>query len=291
MGFYKVGSAPIVGVYQSSGKFSKCAAKNEEISEQQDQAVKHAINLISSDILKSLSKVYNISANIDDYIFPIPRAVTANVPNSNGDLFSHEELTRYSPAHRCLVYQTFRTVPLHIEHAASDPKAARGFIPDAHYMTANEDDMHVLTVVAMDTSKDPPLASGMLDGSVNKFSMGCICGAVKCSYCSKIAKSDRDLCECLRQHKMARINGTLVYEACLDVEYQELSVVGDPADERALTQVILQRAASKNVPHSEKFTLLSNLVSKADQKEIARFFKANVGKLPDAMIRLADKIL
>lgn len=291
MAFYKIGSAPIVGVYQSSGKFSKCASKNAEISKEEDSAVKSAINLISKDVLKALSKVYNISANIDDYIFPIPRAVTANVPNSNGDMFSHDELTRYSPAHKCLVYQTFRTAPLHIEHAAGDPKAARGFIPDAHYMTSNKDDMHVLTVVAMDTSKDPPLASGMLDGTVNKFSMGCICGAVQCSYCKKVAKSDRELCECLQNYKMARIGGKLVFEACLDVEYRELSVVGDPADEKAMTQTILQMAASKKEIPAEQFNVLSALVSKEDKREIARFFRENVSRLPDSMIRLADKLL
>jgi len=292
MAFYKTASVPVLAVYQSSGKFSKCATKNADISKEQDQQIKKALNLISQDVLNAVSKVYNISASIDDYIFPIPKAVKADEPNANGDNFSHEELTRFSNKHRCQVYKTFVNSPLHIEHASEDPKAARGFLPDAHYVQSNPEDKYVLTVVAMDTTKDAPLASGLIDNTINAFSMGCICDEVQCSYCNKKATSDRDLCDCLRHYKMARIGGQLVYENCLGVEYQELSVVGDPAYEGALTQFMLQRAAHKvEVNSIQDFTLISSLLSKQDQVEVARYFKANINRLPTAMLHLADKIL
>lgn len=293
MPFYKTARTPIVGVYQSSGKFTKLASQSDEISQQEQDVVKKTLNILSKDVLKAVAKVYNISDNIDDYIFPVPRAVTADVPNNNGDCFQHIELTRFSPNHRCMVYETFKNDPLHVEHAADNPKTARGYLPDAHYVTDTPDDKHVLTVVAMDTNKDAPLAEGLLSGDIDSFSMGCICESVRCSICGKVAHSDRDLCDDLRWYKMSKINGKLCYEDCLGVEYQELSVVGNPADPKARTQALLRHAAQKAKHNDVKtaFNILSTLVDQNDQAEIARFFKYNAGKLPDAMLRLADKIL
>jgi hypothetical protein len=296
MPFYKTAQAPIVSVYESSGKFSKRAAQNEEMTQQEDDAVKTALNILSKDVLKAVAKVYNISDNINDYIFPVPRAVTADEPNNNGDCFQHLELTRFSPNHRCLVFQTFRNDPLHIEHAADNPKTARGYIPDAHYVTANDADKHVLTVVAMDTTKDPPLAEGLLSGEVDEFSMGCICDQVRCSYskCPEpIANSDRELCDHLKWYKMSTIDGELIYEDCLGVEYQELSIVGNAADPKAKTQALLKYATrqAKLGQSRAAFSLLSTLVNESDQAEVARFFSKNAGKLPESMLRLADKLL
>ncbi len=293
MAFYKTASAPIVGVYQSSGRFTKRAQQLDDISEQQDKTVRRAINILSSGVLEAVSKIYNLSSNIDDYVFPVPRAVTANAPNNNGDCFEHNELIRFSPLHKCQVYQTFRNDPLHVEHAAQDPKTARGYLPDVFYMTNDPQDYHVLTVVAVDTTKDRALAEGVLDGTVNKFSMGCICASVQCSYCSKIAYSDRELCEHLLWYKMAKLNGKLVFERCQGVEFQELSVVHHPADPKALTQALLKYASRQAEVSNTKvaFSVLSSLVSKSDAYEISRFFQMNVGKLPEAMLRLADKLL
>jgi hypothetical protein len=296
MPFYKTAQTPIVSVYESSGKFSKRAAQNEEMTTQEDDAVKTALNILSKDVLKAVSKVYNISDNINDYIFPVPRAVTADEPNNNGDNFRHDELMRFSANHRCLVFQTFRNDPLHIEHAAEDPKTARGYIPDAHYVTASDNDKHVLTVVAMDTTKDAPLAEGLLSGDIDTFSMGCICDSVRCSYSkctSPVAHSDRDLCDHLKWYKMSSIDGELIYEDCLGVEYQELSVVGNPADPKAKTQALLKYATRKAQASQSRaaFSLLSTLINEEDQQEVARFFSKNAGKLPESVLRLADKLL
>lgn len=291
--FFKIASVPILGVYKASGKFIKTAKKTADIDQKEDVAVKKALNLISPEVLKAIAGVYNLSANINDYIFPIPRAVSADQVNSNGDLFQHEELSRFSPPHKCLVYQTFTRSPLHIEHASEDPKSARGFVIDSHYIQDDIDDRFVITVVAVDTTKDPPLASALLDGTVESVSMGCVCDEVQCSYCNKVAKSDHALCDHLRWHKMATIDGELIYEKCLGVEFQELSVVGDPADPKAVNQMILQYAAARQIKQDAKhaFNILSSLVDPKDQHEVARFFKENVNRLPEPMLRLANKLL
>ena len=107
--FYKVADAPLLGFYQSSGKFHKFASKTADLTQEEDHVVKQTLSLLSTGKLKAISKIYNISSDINDYIFPIPRAVTAGTadfpqPNNNGDNFDHEELTRFSKDHKCLVY-------------------------------------------------------------------------------------------------------------------------------------------------------------------------------------------
>lgn len=292
MPFHKTAKAPILGVFQSSGKFHKCAAQNTDISKPEDRAIQNTLNILSKEVLKAVARVYNISDRIDDYIFPVPRAVTADQPNNNGDNFMHDELSRFSMNHRCQVFETFRNDPLHVEHLADNPKTARGYLPDVHYVIADKNDKHVLTVVGMDVTKDPPLAEGLLSGAVDSFSMGCICDAVRCKKCGKVAHSDRDLCDCLRWYKMATIDGQLVYEDCLGVEFQELSVVGNPADPKARTQALL-KYASKQAARNQmqaSFNIISSLLAEGDQHEVARYFSANVGKLPEAMLRLADRL-
>jgi hypothetical protein len=295
MPFYLTASAPLLGVYQSSGKFTKCAAQQTDIPKADDEQVKRAINLISKDVLKSIAKVYNLSDNVNNYIFPITRTVTANVPNGNGDRFTSDELTRFSSQHRCRVFETFRNDPLHVEHAADDPKTARGFLPDVYYMNKDAKDMHVLAVAAVDVTKDSPLAEGILSGDINSFSMGCICEAVKCSYskCKKpTAYSDAELCDHLKFSKMASIEGELIYEDCMGVEFQELSVVGTPADPTARTQAILQFTARKQAKVISKSArpLITQLLQDEDQEITAHFFKHNIGHLPEAMVRLAHKL-
>jgi len=284
---YRIASIPIVGFYNGSGQYHGFNKKAQVHTD----TIKRSINLISKDRVNAISHVYNLSNKIDDYIFPIARAVTADVANSNADLFSHNELTRFSPEHKCQVFETFRSCPLHIEHAAADPKSARGFIVDSFYIQDNPKDRHVINLIAMDTTKDPPLANALLNQEISTYSMGCVCAAVQCSYCNKKATTDRDLCEHLMFHKNSTINGQKIHEKCLGVEFQELSVVGDPADVTAQTQYILKAASREENQLRQHYSVLSSLVSEKDRKEIARYFSANINRLPDAMLRLGDKIL
>jgi hypothetical protein len=92
---------------------------------------------------------------------------------------------------------------------------------------------------------------------------------------------------------MSTIDGELIYEDCLGVEYQELSIVGNAADPKAKTQALLKYATrqAKLGQSRAAFSLLSTLVNESDQAEVARFFSKNAGKLPESMLRLADKLL
>lgn len=286
--FFKTASIPVVAVLNHKGSFSRRASK--DLSDKDNQEIKKQINLIKPEIVASISKLYNISPNIKDYIYVVARALTADIPNQNGDCFPDSELTRYSHQHRCQVYSTFRHCPIHVEHCASDPKTARGFIPDCSYHTASQEDKHVLCLVAIDTTKDKPLAEGILSGKTDSFSMGCTCQDVTCSLCNKTAKNDRDLCEHLAFHKMRKVGGKLIYEICGGVEYQELSVVGTPADPTAKTQQILRMAAAQQLAKPDHWAPIASMLTEREQVELALYAEKNFDQIPDSLVKLLAKL-
>jgi len=284
MAFFKTATASVVGIYRKNSFNRIASAANEG----HGRLARTAAKVLSPTKLRAIANIYNLSDNIDDYVFPVLRAVTADIPNDNGDRFTHQELTRFSPKHRCQVYETFRFDPYHVEHAASDPKTARGFLPDVRYNTDNHKDKHILCVAAIDTKKDPVLAEGILTGKLTDCSMGCVCEAVRCSACHHVAYNDDDLCDHLRFHMMATINGQLVFEDCLGVEFVELSQVSQGADRKAKVQTILDRYEQHR--RSASFTPLASILSQDDCLEIATFVRNNLNILPDSMVKLVDKL-
>jgi len=282
MAFFKTATASIVDVFSASN-FHKMASSGDY----RGNLARNAMKMLSSGKLSAISKIYNISNNPDDYVFPVLRAVTADIPNNNGDRFTHSELTRFSPRHRCQVFETFRFDPYHVEHVASDPKAARGFLPDVYYDTSNQDDKHVLCAVALDIKKDRQLADGIISGKLTDCSMGCICEAVQCSVCHHIAYNDNDLCDCLTWHKMSKINGQLVFEDCLGTEFVELSQVSEGADPTAKLQAFLDYKNQYEMAAS--FSPIASILTKGESLTVARYAAKNMNTMPDALVKLIDR--
>ena len=65
-------------------------------------------------MLKLVAQQYDISADPQDYIYEAARAVTAEVPNENGDGFPRDELLRFDHRLGKAVYQTFVLKPKRI---------------------------------------------------------------------------------------------------------------------------------------------------------------------------------
>jgi len=249
-------------------------------------------NILSSDIFNAVSEIYNISNDPKDYLFVVVRAVTADTPNSNGDMFSEPELRRFDASRNCQVYQTFQNVPFHVNHQAADRTQARGFIPDCHFNRESAQEKFIEALVAIDRAKDTRLAQDYETGRRDSCSMGCLAAKVQCSICQKYASTEDDLCFHLRSQKMQHVAGKLCYENCFGVSFTELSDVPDPADKKARTIAMLgklaqnaptpiAKAASRAVPLIESLDL-----DRDDRDEILRYFKANVNRLPEGMARL-----
>jgi hypothetical protein len=216
--------------------------------------------------LDVVAERYAISRNPADYVFVAVRANSADRPNENGDAFAKDELLRFDHHAGKRVYQTYELKPNHINHRASNPKAARGFVLDAAYNKLNSGDEFVEVLIAVDRTKDRIYAKGILDGTINKFSMGCSCAQTRCNVCAKVARTEGEFCTHIRRSKMRVFkdhgdgnwqltnvtareaskhpNHKLAFEWCEFVGYDEISGVDVPADPTALTQEVLSRSAS-----------------------------------------------
>jgi hypothetical protein len=304
MMFFRVASVPfkVIGGFD---KFRRYAESSEV-----------AANLIDTAIFEKLSPVYKISPDPKDYGFLSALAVRANVPNNNGDAISREELFRYRPHRGCRTFETFINSPLHINHFSQEPSLARGFIIDAIYNDRDEPFEFVEVVVAVDKTKDPYLADMLLSGKINKFSMGSLVEAIKCSLssCGKVAHSEDELCDHLKRQRMQYVNGELVFGWNIGVDYEELSVVSNPAERFATTRHIFGGLPShltsfvRSLPARTRVGLMERYAAAhsrrglvvwadlfelddADRAEIADFLRVYAGRIPESVVRALKKVL
>lgn len=229
-------------------------------------------------ILKLVAKDYDISEDPTNYIFEAVRAVTAEVPNENGDAFPHGELLRFDHRLGKAVYQTFIGKPHHINHRADNPKHSRGVVldasyndmspalevcPDCNHRTAEAEgrdktgincvkcghtvkDEFVELLLAVDTRKDPTFADGVRTGSLDSLSMGCEAGYTDCSICDNRARSIHQFCQHIKSgnkkkmFKAASGKERMSFEKCGEVVFTEISRVDQPADPLAKSREVFQ---------------------------------------------------
>lgn len=190
------------------------------------------------------------------------RALSADRPNSNGDCFPHEELTRIDTLNKRPVYASFLGKGLYVNHKADDPRTAKGIVLDARYVQDNPEDRYVELLIAVDKQKDPIFARDVERGLINKFSMGASVQYTKCSICNKEARKREDFCDHISKYKMkpcktASGEEKLAYELCYGVQYNEISAVSDPADEKALLLAkVAENDPTKNNENSSHGTVV-----------------------------------
>jgi hypothetical protein len=250
--------------------------------------------------LEIVASEYDISPNPEDYIFEAIRGNTSNVPNENHDAFHKNELLRFDHRLSKQVYRTYELKPHHINHRAENPKNARGFILDAHYndaaspvsecpncghKTASKEgrdpsgihcancgtvvkDEFVELLIAIDRTKDPTFAQGVLSGVLKHGSMGCSCLRTRCNVCGNVAYTRSEFCSHIARGKGKEFDETepkfsplafvikskgkkaskptkvaKAFEWCEGVIYDEFSRVHDPADPKAEQYEILRLTA------------------------------------------------
>jgi len=271
--FKKHAKVSIVAVGEVEGGFgrfnTRMAAKLGRVS----YFSRSGLRIDLSEVLDRVSSLYDISPNPKDFGLVACKANSVEIPNDNGDAFPKDELLRFEPRFGRRVYRSYEYKPFCLNHRSEDPKGARGVILDAHYNDKNSDREFVETLVAFDKTKDAVLAKGIKTGSIDGFSMGCSCGFTICSVCENVAYSRSDFCDHIKSQKMAkdRRTGQLIFERCFDVEFEELSSVGDPADPTARTTELII-ASRKGMSDSER--------------DVAqRFLQKNAGVLPSAVIK------
>lgn len=292
MGFVKYASVSPIASRDASGKFTKHAHIKVASAYADDQR-----QLDVKALLAKVASTYDISANPEDYIFEAARAVTAEVPNENGDAFPKAELLRYNHLLLQPVYQTFNLKPHQVNHRAENPKTARGVVLDTTYndLTASLDacpscnndtstvagrdpggicckkcgsvvkDEFVEALIAIDTRKDPVFAAGVKSGALNSLSMGCEAGFTVCSVCENVARTTQQFCKHIRagnkkkMFKAASGQMVMAFEKCGETIFTELSRVAQPADPKAKQREVLASTESSLSVETELLSIGSRL--------------------------------
>ena len=164
----------------------------------------------------------------DDFIYFIARALTANVPNANGDYFPDDELEKS--------YESFIGKNLHLNHDADDVAKAVGKIIDAWFVRT-DGDIYVVCLCKIDKKLHPELARNIETGIIDSVSMGCSCQECECSICGCKAHNESEMCEHLKNFlgREIDVNGEKKKVSSINrgITFNELSLVGDPADSNA----------------------------------------------------------
>lgn len=191
--------------------------------------------------LASAAEFYSLSKDIRDYFLIGVPIIWSDIPNRNGIGFPLSELTAWNKKHGCMAYQGWKGQAVRVEH---DWKGeVIGLIPDVtmrRLVGFHGDVLYkVITLLAIDRTKNATLAAKIESGERNTYSMGCLVESHSCSYCGA------PMGECTHLHPKApmdlyELNGRLVYRNVHGIDPEEVSSVGDPAYGVAVSDVRLK---------------------------------------------------
>lgn len=166
------------------------------------------------------------------YLYVRSRSISSRC-NDNFDYFGPEEIAKS--------YKTFVGKPVFINHNNHDHRRARGMVVDAVlHRDRNPDgspDVWCETLMEIDAKTYPRLAKAILDGDIDRTSMGCDVDLSKCSACGNEATSPLEYCSHIPGQKGKRVykmgangqrEGVLVYEVCSGLKYFENSLLVEP---------------------------------------------------------------
>jgi len=203
-----------------------------------------SIDIDASMWLPMASKTYNISPSLKDYVIvPVP-SIISDLPNTNGDSFSREQLMMFNIQQGRMAYKTFKGKPTYKEHNNTNPVEARGVILDVYLRPLkgyNSKYLKLVKLLAFDRYKDPELCNKILRGEINTYSMGMLYKEYECSVCGFKANSSSSKCSHtnLRKPLYRLTDGRLVYRKCRYLTGFETSAVADPAYVCATSDFIL----------------------------------------------------
>lgn len=154
----------------------------------------------------------------EGYIAVCVRAVSADSPNLNGDMFPLEELEKAQ-------YSYVGCQNVFVDHVTEDTDEGR--VVSRGYVGAEGiDDTGCLDLLIFVSKEFPKLCSALLNGEINAVSMGCECEAV-CGLCG------RNDCIHLDYLGLNTTDG-YVFDILSQIQFEEISFVFEPADPTAL---------------------------------------------------------
>ena len=188
--------------------------------------IKIKATALNQDLGNSFSKSI-VEQKDPRFVYAIARAVTAEVPNKNWDLFPMEEIQR--------AYPTFVGRNIFLDHNTQSVRNAVGKIVAAELRQDDEGYTYVACLFKVDRQIHPDIAMKIEDGIIDSVSMGANVKEAECSVCHHRATRESEFCEHLANlgRYIDPYTGQPNYSINHGVEFTELSLVSVPADPTA----------------------------------------------------------
>ena len=174
------------------------------------------------------SDAYEISPNIEDYIFVAVPIITANVPNRNLQAFDFLEISSWDVNQGSPVYKTFIGKPTYTNHKNNTiPHLAKGVHFDATLDYVPKYDLYKINVLlGFDKKKDPGLCNAIVNNKgVTGYSMGAMVETFLDTHTGKfIGLNDPDY---KKSKGSLNKEGVLRYLSCVGATFFETSCLGD----------------------------------------------------------------
>ena len=138
------------------------------------------------DWLPFAAESYHINPDLSNYAIVPVTIMNSDLPNRNLVAFPFERLTEWNPTTCSLNYQTFRGVPCFLDHANQNITEAKGVVLDVGLRkvpNVEGDLWKVVTLGAIDRTRDARVASMVMSGDINSYSMGAYVKGYTCSIC------------------------------------------------------------------------------------------------------------
>ena len=192
-----------------------------------------------SDITRTALSTRVVDLDDPRFVYAVCRAVTADCPNKNGDMFTAAELKR--------AYPSFVGCNLFLDHKTSSVRDAVGKIVAAEYIDNDKSSEHpyVATLIKIDAVNRPDIAGMVKTGTIDSVSMGANVQESECSICGNRASKKEDFCTHLQPENLGRQDFNTGKIACSinhGVEFTELSLVSVPADPTARMHQVFAEA-------------------------------------------------
>lgn len=204
--------------------YGRCSDNSPEI---QVKTAKKFHGEISRDAQGNVDLVAEMAKH-PDFLWVKVKAIEADEPNDNGDLFSREEIVKS--------YKTFEGCPVFTNHENQKVEAAKGKVVLAEW--ANEDNS-VYCTMFIDREAYPALCRSIEEGIVTDVSMGTQVDYSTCSICENKSYTADSYCDHIKTMKGRTLNGKRVFERNYGLKFIELSVVTDGACKNCVIREVL----------------------------------------------------
>lgn len=223
--------------------------KNDYISVSSSIAGESGARLDAHTWLPLCAPIYEISANLNDYVIVPVVTVISDLPNTNGDSIELAEMMAFNAEHGMPFYKTFKGKPVQLEHDNKVLNRARGVILDSYISPLTGfggKRGKIVQLLAIDKTKDRETARKVLSGDINTYSIGARFTEYQCSVTGRIYKPGMPAGQFTQPGvpTYMREDGQLVFRSLKGLCGFETSIVGTPAYTCAVSDDLIDMGQS-----------------------------------------------